>query len=169
MASTGCQVCRCLRGNGQHGCPEWKPVYFQSRDSQPNPYWIVNTGSNRRLRRSKHDIKRRFPVAVVGQTPSATNQNTVHLPESNIQHYMPPPVRHIDPPESNRAEQLVHRGKRQKSGTPTPLQEGKSDWPRRKTNTWVLMPAKITNMADRGLQKQSETMKRTEHSAGSQN
>ena len=54
---------------------------------QLKSYWIVNTKSNQQLRQNKRDIKPRFPVAVAGQTPSATNQSSVHPPESSIQQW----------------------------------------------------------------------------------
>ena len=55
----------------EDGCPEWKPGYIESRDLQPDSYWIINTESNRRLRRNRHDIKPRFHI------PTPKYQDTV--------------------------------------------------------------------------------------------
>ena len=44
------------------GSDEWKPGYIESKDQTPDSYWIVNTKSNRRLRRNIHDIKPRYTV-----------------------------------------------------------------------------------------------------------
>ena len=42
---------------------EWKPGYVESKDLHPDSYWIVNENNNRRIRRNKHDLKPRFPIA----------------------------------------------------------------------------------------------------------
>ena len=41
---------------------EWKPGYIESKDQTPDSYWIVNTKSNRRLRRNIRVIKPRYAV-----------------------------------------------------------------------------------------------------------
>ena len=48
----------------EDGCLEWKPGYIESRDPLPDSYWIVNADNSRRIRRNKHDLKPRLPVAV---------------------------------------------------------------------------------------------------------
>lgn len=48
---------------------EWKPGYIESKDIHPDSYWIVNEASNRRIRRNKHDLKPRIPVAIQQAQP----------------------------------------------------------------------------------------------------
>ena len=78
----------------EDGCSEWKPGFIDCRDPHPDSYWIVNLKNTHRLRRNKHDLKPRMPIAVcqpqsteatAGQplplfTPFATD---VHLESAN--------------------------------------------------------------------------------------
>ncbi len=45
----------------EDGSPDWKPGYLESKDHNPNSFWIVGEGSKRLLRRNRHDIKARYP------------------------------------------------------------------------------------------------------------
>ena len=51
----------------EDGASEWKPGYIDSKDIQPQSYWIVNQSNNRRRRRNIHDIKKRLPIAAQQQ------------------------------------------------------------------------------------------------------
>ena len=77
----------------EDGCPEWKPGHIESRDVQPDSYWIINAESTRRLRRNRHDIKPRYSVPK--QAP-ATNQDIVpfykQLPANDIEQSTPTPA-----------------------------------------------------------------------------
>lgn len=42
---------------------EWKPGFIESKDLLPHAYFIVNEQNNRRMRRNRHDLKPRFPIA----------------------------------------------------------------------------------------------------------
>jgi len=73
----------------EDGCSEWKPGYIESRDPLPDSYWIVNADNSRRIRRNKHDLKPRLPVAAdnsQGSWPSHSCETS----ESVAEHVRPP-------------------------------------------------------------------------------
>ena len=81
----------------EDGSPEWKPGYLESKDPQPDSYWIVSEGDSRRLRRNKHDIKPRFPrikYHPVSPSPSPVDPDPPDPPEESMS--VPEPV---DPPD----------------------------------------------------------------------
>ena len=88
----------------EDGSPEWKPGYLESRDPQPDSYWIVTEGDSRRLRRNKHDIKPRFPR--IKYHPSVDMQRPVSPSPVDPPSPGPPeeptsiPLEPVDPPDS---------------------------------------------------------------------
>ena len=45
----------------EDGSPEWKPGRVDEKDSPPNSYWIISQNNGRRVCRSPHDMKSRYP------------------------------------------------------------------------------------------------------------
>ena len=44
----------------EDGSPEWKAGQIESKDTQPDSYWVINKESTRRIRRNIHDLKPRI-------------------------------------------------------------------------------------------------------------
>jgi transposase InsO family protein len=65
----------------EDGSPDWKAGFIDSRDLNPDSYWIINNENDRRIRRNKHDLKPRVPRAEQRIEPQPNTQRMPILPE----------------------------------------------------------------------------------------
>ena len=80
----------------EDGSAEWKAGYIESRDPQPDSYWIVNCENNRRIRRNKHDLKPRVPREVRQEEHDSALTFISHPGPVNMTHSEPAPTEQVD-------------------------------------------------------------------------
>ncbi len=117
----------------EDGTPEWKPGYIEMRDALPNSYWIISIETGRRLRRNKYDIKPRYHQTAVQPSEHA---------EPSTKYRMPPPLRHVDPPEPSANVQQNPAEKPTPTASPSSPQMPASTPKKSAPSTTVTTPVK---------------------------
>ncbi len=105
---------------------EWKPGMIESKDNHPNSYWLINSESQRRIRRNTHDIKPR----VQQMRPDNTSQH--HTTTTATHEIDRPPALKVTPPTPTVAEppeQESSKDPQPNETTPAPINQ---DPPRKK-------------------------------------
>jgi transposase InsO family protein len=78
----------------EDGNSEWRHGTVESRDPHPGSYWIISGTTNRRVRRSKHDLKPRYPPTTATPTnreppPAATPMHVMDTPPDTLHEHVP--------------------------------------------------------------------------------
>ena len=81
----------------EENCPEWKPGTIESKDVLPVSCWIISHETGRRLRRNRHDIKKRKSTTMMLPARATTEpDNTPSVSPSSV---IPPMHFNVSPPE----------------------------------------------------------------------
>ena len=111
----------------EDGTPEWKPGHIESKDINPDSYWIISADNQRRFRRNRHDIKPRLPMLLPQTRPiSDVLQNhplqNLQTPGDSHQHQAPALASPQVDSHNNSAD--LPRSPDATPGTPSPVPIG---------------------------------------------